>query len=41
MSELSGITIVMMIAICGIVWGGFAVLLWRAVRREGEKQHRE
>ena len=27
----------MMILICGVVWGGFATLLVRAVRREGRK----
>lgn len=31
---------VMMILICGLVWGGFAFLLTRAVRREGRKQTR-
>lgn len=28
---------VMMILICGLVWGGFAALLTRAIRREGRK----
>ena len=26
-----------MVIICGIVWGGFAALLWRAIVREGRK----
>jgi hypothetical protein len=29
--------IVTMIVICAVVWGGFAVLLLRAVRSEGHK----
>jgi len=29
--------IVMMVAVCGLVWGGFLVLLTRAVRMEGRK----
>lgn len=28
----------MMLLICGVVWGGFAALLWRAVRREADKE---
>ncbi len=28
----------MMILICGLVWGGFAILLSRAVRHEGRKR---
>ena len=27
-----------MILICGLVWGGFAMLLARAVRHEGRKR---
>lgn len=27
-----------MVGICGFVWGGFVLLLVRAVRREGEKK---
>ena len=27
-----------MVLICGVVWGGFAALLMRAVRREGSKR---
>lgn len=30
--------IVMMVAICTFVWGGFLLLLVRAVRREGAKR---
>ncbi len=33
--------IVMMVIVCGIVWGGFVGLLVRAIRREGAKQHGE
>jgi len=29
---------VMMVLICGFVWGGFSTLLIRAIRREGDKQ---
>ncbi len=29
--------IVTMVLICGLVWGGFALLLVRAVRRESSK----
>ncbi len=28
----------MMTLICGLVWGGFVLLLARAVRREGRKR---
>ena len=28
----------MMILICGLVWGGFVMLLARAVRHEGRKR---
>ncbi|MFQ5526899.1 MAG: MetS family NSS transporter small subunit [Thermoanaerobaculia bacterium] len=34
---MSGIAIVFMILIGGLVWGGFVGLLARAVRREGGK----
>lgn len=30
--------IVTMVLICGIVWGGFAILLLRAVRSERQKR---
>lgn len=33
--------IVMMVAVCGVVWGGFVVLLVRAIRREAQKQRDE
>lgn len=29
---------VMMVLICGFVWGGFSIFLMRAIRREGDKQ---
>ena len=29
---------VMMILICGLVWGGFALLLFRASKSEGRKR---
>ena len=38
---MSTTAILMMIAICGLVWGGFLVLLTRAVRREAVKRRRE
>jgi hypothetical protein len=31
---VSGAALVGMVMICGVVWGGFAALLTRAVRRE-------
>ena len=34
---MSGTAVVMMVVICGVVWGGFALLLVRALRREGRK----
>jgi hypothetical protein len=34
---MSSLAIGMMIAICTLVWGGFAVLLRRAARQEGLK----
>lgn len=34
---MSGSAIVMMVVICGIVWGGFGYFLSRAVHREGQK----
>lgn len=30
--------VVMMVVVCGLIWGGFVVLLTRAVRQEGAKQ---
>lgn len=38
---MSGLAVVMMVAICSFVWGGFALLLIRALTREGAKQRRE
>jgi hypothetical protein len=35
---MSSLALTVMIVICGIVWGGFVVLLTRAFRREGAKQ---
>jgi len=35
---MSGSAIVVMVVICGSVWGGFLALLWRAIRREGAKR---
>lgn len=35
---MTGEAIVMMVVICGLVWGGFVVLLTRAIKREGSKQ---
>lgn len=33
--------VITMVAICGVIWGGFAALLIRALRREGRKtRHR-
>jgi len=32
------VALVMMLLVCGAVWGGFAALLVRALRREGRKQ---
>ncbi len=34
---MSVAAVVMMIVVCCLIWGGFAVLLVRAVRREGVK----
>lgn len=34
---MSSAAVVMMVAICGTVWGGFLLLLHRAVREEGRK----
>ncbi len=39
MTALSGTAIVMMLAICGLVWGGFVILLTRAIRREGSSRN--
>lgn len=33
--------IVAMIGICGLVWGGFATLLWKALASERAKKARE
>lgn len=37
---MSAEAIVTMIVITGFVWGGFAVILTTAIRKEGEKQSR-
>jgi hypothetical protein len=34
---VSGIAVAVMVAVCGVVWGGFAVLLALALRREGSR----
>lgn len=34
---MTAMAIVMMVLICGVVWGGFAALLLRAARRERHK----
>lgn len=34
---MSTMAIAFMVLVCGLVWGGFAVLLVRAVRSEGRK----
>jgi hypothetical protein len=34
---VSALAVAMMVAVCGLVWGGFGVLLARAVREEGKK----
>lgn len=34
---MSSAALVMMVAVCGFVWGGFSVLITRAVRAEGRK----
>lgn len=34
---MSGVAIAVMAVICSIVWGGFVLLLSRAVRSEGRK----
>lgn len=38
MNGLDGLAIGTMVAVCGFVWGGFALLLSRAIRREGAKR---
>lgn len=35
---MSGQAILVMTLICGFVWGGFGVLLTRAIRRESVKR---
>lgn len=34
---MSASAILMMVAICGLIWGGFTLMLSRAVRKEGQK----
>lgn len=34
---MTGSAVVMMLLICGFVWGGFVSFLVRAIRREGGK----
>jgi hypothetical protein len=35
---MSPSAVVMMMLICGFIWGGFCAFLTRAIRREGDKQ---
>ena len=35
---MSSLATVTMVVICGIVWGGFALLLTRAILSEGRKK---
>lgn len=35
---MSASAIVMMLVICGVIWGGFVFFLVRAMRSEGKKQ---
>ena len=35
---MTKVAILMMILICGLIWGGFATLVLRAVNREGKKR---
>jgi hypothetical protein len=35
---MTGSAVVLMFVVCSFVWGGFAVLLGRAVRSEGRKK---
>jgi heme/copper-type cytochrome/quinol oxidase subunit 2 len=35
---MSASAIVMMVLICGVVWGGFVFFLARAMRSEGKKK---
>ena len=37
---MSPIALMVMTAVCGFVWGGFVVLLIRALRSEGAKQQK-
>ncbi len=34
---MNATAVVLMVLICGLVWGGFILLLTRAVRHEGRK----
>jgi hypothetical protein len=35
---MTGSAVVLMLIVCSFVWGGFTVLLGRAVRSEGRKK---
>lgn len=37
---MSGTAVVMMLVVCGLVWGGFALLLGRAMSSERRKADR-
>lgn len=34
---MSALALAVMVVVCGVVWGGFAVLLVLALRREGSR----
>lgn len=38
---MTGSAIVIMVVVCSFVWGGFSILLARAVRSEGRKSAAE
>lgn len=38
---MTGLAVLMMVLVCGFVWGGFTGLLIRAIRREGAKGRRQ
>lgn len=35
---MSGLAVAVMVAVCGVVWGGFALLLVLALRREEPRE---
>ena len=38
---MSGLAIAVMVIVCGLVWGGFVLLLALALRHEGGRRGRE